>query len=340
MLRQSDFSAFKQEAKQRGIEFAPTVSKLLIAMDAAPALPNNAGIPQILSTIIDPEVVRILFAPTVSNEIMREQQKGNFAQDTIAVQGVEASGDVTAYGDYDENGGIQVNTMWATREQFRYQTMVIYGELEAQRAGLTLLNYVSEKQQAKALVLNTAANKFYFYGVNGLKNYGILNDPKLPTPIAAPAGSGGSPLWKDKEVVEIYNDILAMYEDLITRTNGIIGDGINMASPLTLCMSPQISVYFKRANEIMGNTVEKMVKDTFPNIKFVFAPQYSTDTGELVQMICDSAQGQNVGYLGYSIKLQDHAAIQMTSSWKQKTSAGTYGAVIKQPMLFAQMIGV
>ncbi|MFT1618080.1 hypothetical protein AAG991_23690, partial [Enterobacter kobei] len=89
-----------------------------------------------------------------------------------------------------------------------------------------------------------------------------------------------------------------------------------------------------------GNSVEKMVKDTFTNIRIEVAPQYSTDAGELVQMFVETAQGQDAGYCAYSEKLRAHPVITMTSSWKQKHSGTTYGAVITQPFLFAQLLGV
>lgn len=340
-LSQTDFAAFRNMAAQRGVIFPRSVSKLALAMDSAlPALEVNGGIPAIVSTYLDPEIVRILFTPNKATEIMGEKKKGSWAMDTVMIQGVEVSGDVSAYGDNDETGGVQVNSNWADRQAYRFQTMTTWGELEQERYGLALLPYVAEKQRATAQIINTAMNRFYFYGVEGLRNYGILNEPDLPAPLAAPVNSNGKTLWKDKEVIDIYNDILALYADLVARTKGVVGDGIDMASPLKLCMSPTSSVYFKRANEIVGNTVEKMVRETFPNMKFEFAPQYDTDSGELVQMICESVQGQDVGYCCFSEKMRNHPVITGASNWKQKTSAATYGTVITQPMLFAQMIGV
>ena len=82
-----------------------------------------------------------------------------------------------------------------------------------------------------------------------------------------------------------------------------------------------------------------MVKDTFPNLRIEVAPQYDTDTGELVQMFIETAQGQRVSYCAFSEKLRAHPVSTMTSSWKQNHSGTTYGAVITQPFLFAQMLG-
>ncbi|CCV60766.1 major capsid family protein [Yersinia enterocolitica] len=338
-LTQADFAAFKAEAESRGIFLPSSVTKFAMDADVQPGMPPNGGIPAIVSSFIDPEIVRTIFAKQKAVDILGEKKKGAWAQDTLMIQRVEQSGHVVAYDDYSEQGGNQVTPGWEDRQVYRYQTMVTYGELEQERYGLAMLPYVAEKQRAAAWTLNQAQNKFYFYGVSGLRNYGILNDPALPTPIT-PATVDGKTLWKDKQVVDIYNDILALYADLIARTNGAVGDGVDMASPLVLVMSPNASVWFKRANEIFGNTVEKMVKDTFTNLRIEVAPQYDTDAGELVQMFVETAQGQQAGYCAYSDKLRAHPIITMTSSWKQKHSGTTYGAVITQPFLFAQMLGV
>ncbi|ANI29448.1 hypothetical protein PL78_06280 [Yersinia entomophaga] len=338
-LTQADFAAFKAEAESRGIYLPSSVTKFAMDADVQPSLPANGGIPAIVSTFIDPEIVRTIFAKQKAADILGEKKKGSWAQDTLMIQRIEQSGDVVAYDDYSEQGGNQVTSQWENRQVYRYQTMVIYGELEQERYGLAMLPYVAEKQRAAAWTLNQAQNKFYFYGVSGLLNYGILNDPDLPAPIT-PATVDGKVLWKDKQVIDIYNDILALYADLIARTKGVVGDGVDMASPLVLAMSPNASVWFKRANEIFGNTVEKMVKDTFTNLRIEIAPQYDTDAGDLVQMFVETAQGQDAGYCAYSEKLRAHPVITMTSSWKQKHSGTTYGAVITQPTLFAQMLGV
>ncbi|BBT89452.1 DUF2184 domain-containing protein [Enterobacter cloacae] len=338
-LTQADFAAFKAEAESRGIYLPASVTKFAMDADPQPGLGANGGIPAIVSTFIDPEIVHTVFAKQKATEILGEKKKGSWAQDTMMIQRVEQSGDVVAYDDYSEQGANQVTSRWENRQVFRYQTMVTYGELEQERYGLAMLPYVAEKQRAAAWTLNQAQNKFYFYGVSGLLNYGILNDPSLPTPIT-PATVGGATLWKDKQVIDIYNDILALYADLIARTNGAVGDGVDEAAPLVLAMSPKTSVWVKKSNEIFGNSVEKMIKSTFPNLRIEVAPQYSTDAGELVQMFVETAQGQDAGYCAYSEKLRAHPVITMTSSWKQKHSGTTYGAVITQPFLFAQLLGV
>lgn len=324
----------------KGIHFQPSVTKLAMDADPQPMLPPNGGIPAIVSTFIDPTVIETLFTPNRANEIFtREEKRGSWAQDSFMIQRIEETGDTVAYDDYSEQGGVQVTPQWEGRDVYRYQTMVTYGELEQERYGLAMLPYAAAKQRAAVNVLNQDQNKFYLYGIAGLRNYGILNDPQLPAAIV-PATVDGNTRWEDKQVIDIYNDILRLYEDLVTRSNGLVGNGIDMATRLVLVMSPQASVWFKRANEVFGNTVEKMVRDTFPGMRFVVVPQYSTEAGELVQMFVEEAQGQSTGFLAYNEKLRAHPLIPDVSSYKQKYSGSTFGAVITMPFLFAQMIGV
>lgn len=189
--------------------------------DPQPSLPGNGGIPAIVSTFIDPTIVETLFTPNRAVAILgREEKRGSWAQDSFMIQRIEETGDTVAYDDYSEQGGVQVTPDWENRDVYRYQTMVTYGELEQERYGLAMLPYAAKKQRAAVNILDQDQNKFYFYGVSGLKNYGLLNDPALPAPIT-PLTVGGNVLWKDKQVVDKYNDILALYEDLVARTNGI-----------------------------------------------------------------------------------------------------------------------
>lgn len=77
-----------------------------LALDAQPALAttSNAGIPAFLTTLIDPEVYKILFSPTAAAEVLGEVRKGTWVDQTAMFPVVEATGEVSSYGDYNENG--------------------------------------------------------------------------------------------------------------------------------------------------------------------------------------------------------------------------------------------
>lgn len=176
----SKFDDFKTLATEKGIHLMPSVSKLAMDADPQPQLTANGGIPAIVSTFIDPTIVRTLFTPNRAVQIFGgEQKRGAWAQDSFLIQRVEETGDTVAYDDYSEQGAVQVTSDWEQREVFRFQTIVTYGELEQERYGLAMLPYVSEKQRAAIEVINQDQNKYYFYGVAGRKNYGLLNDLSL-----------------------------------------------------------------------------------------------------------------------------------------------------------------
>jgi len=152
-----------------------------LAMDALPALVTdpNSGVPALLTTLIDPEVFKILFAPNKGAMILGEQKKGTWLDETAMFPVVEHTGEVSSYGDFAENGRAGANTNWPQRQAYLFQTMKEYGERELERAGLARINWVSEIDRAAATVLNKFSNLTYFFGVAGLQNYGLLNDPNL-----------------------------------------------------------------------------------------------------------------------------------------------------------------
>lgn len=338
-MPQPSFKDFIQVAGEKGITFPQTVSRLAMDADPQPSLAANGGIPAIVSTFIDPTIVETLFTPNRAAAILgREEKRGSWAQDSFMIQRIEETGDTVAYDDYSNQGAVQVTPSWEHRDVYRYQTMVTYGELEQERYGLAMLPYAAKKQRTAINVLDQDQNKFYFYGVAGLRNYGLLNDPALPAPIT-PIAVDGNVLWSKKQVSEKFYDILALYEDLVARTNGIVGDGVDMSSNLVLVMSNKLSVNLKSSNEIFATSLEDMLKKAFPNMRIETAPQYSTTAGELIQMFVETAQGQEVGFMAYSEKLRAHPLVTRESSYSQKYSGTTYGAVITQPFLFAQMLG-
>src|ERR1700687_115236 len=138
-----------------------------LAMDAQPSLftTANSAVPAMLTTMIDPEVFEILFAPNKATEIFAEVQRGTWLDDTIMFPVVEATGEGSSYGDYNINGRAGVNTSWPQRQSYLFQLIKEYGEREMERAGLAKINWVSEIDKAAALTMGKFMNFSYFFGV-------------------------------------------------------------------------------------------------------------------------------------------------------------------------------
>ncbi|MNL66869.1 hypothetical protein D3C87_1913980 [compost metagenome] len=108
---------------------------------------------------------------------------------------------------------------------------------------------------------------------------------------------------------------------------------------MKLCMSPEIEVNLTKTNQYNVNVTDLLAKN-FPGMTIETAVQYNTGSGQLVQLIVDSIEGQEVATAAFTEKMRAHPIIQATSSFKQKKSQGTWGAIIKMPLGIAGMLGV
>lgn len=324
-----------------------------LAMDAQPLTVTslNAGIPAMLTSYIDPEVINIAFAPTQAAKILGERKTGDWITDTAFFPVVEHTGDVTSYGDFSQAGSSAVNTNWPQRQSYHFQIMKRYGERELERAGLARINWVSEIDKAAADVLNRFSNFTYFFGVAGLQNYGLINDPGLPaslTPGLKAAGNANAWVLSggviNATANEIYADIQALFYALTTQTAGLV----QANDKFVLATNPGTAVALTATNSF-GVDVYKLLKQNFPNIRFEVAVQYGAKTtqnpeglsgGNLVQLIAETVESGQTGYTSFTEKLRAHKTIPDTSSWKQKVTSGTWGAIIKKPMAFSSMLGV
>ena len=323
-----------------------------IAMDAQPALQTVAtgGIPALLTTTIDPNVLRVRFVPNKAAEILGEQKKGDWLQDTIAFPVLEYAGEVSTYGDYANNGNVSVNMNWPNRQNYLYQTISEYGEREVARAGLASINLVSEKDNAAADIMGRFENAIYFFGVTGLQNYGLINDPSLGpalTPAPKAAGgvtwqtAGGSP---NASANEVYNDFYALFTQLVTQTAGFIKND----DKLILAIAPGPSTALGYINSF-GLKTREALKEEFPNLEVITAVQYGKQTaaypqgmaaGNFLQLIAKTVDGQDTGYCAFSEKMRNHNLVTEMSAYKKKWSGGAWGAIIRVPYAFASMVGI
>lgn len=322
-----------------------------LAMDAQPALTTvgSSGVPAFLTNWVDPEVIDILFSANMMADIFGEEKKGDWTTQTAFFPIVEHTGEVSSYGDYNENGSSGANVNWPQRQSYLYQTFKEYGELELDRMGLAKLSWVAEQDRAAALAMNKYENLTYAFGVAGLQCYGALNDPNLPASLTpAPKAYGGSK-WINNGIVvasanEIFTDIQSLYLQEVSQSNGLV----NAKSKMTLGMSPLSSTALTQTNSFNVN-VEDLLKKNFPNLTVKTAVQYGQTTasnpqgiaaGNLVQLIAPNVEGQKTATCAFTEKMRAHKIVVGASSYKQKLTGGTWGTINKQPFAFASMLGV
>jgi len=317
-----------------------------MAMDAQPAMVtvSNAGIPAYLANYLDPEFVKVLVTKNKAAKILGEAKKGDWTTLTATFPTIENTGEVTTYGDYNEGGSVNANATFPQRQSYHYQTMTQWGERQLEVSSLAKIDWASQLNIASAIVLDKFQNNTYFYGVAGLQNYGLLNDPALLPPIAPGIkvfNSNASGPWITNNSVtatanEIYTDIQALFTQLVNQSGGLV----EMDASLVLATSPASSVALTTTNQYNVNVYD-LLKKNFPNIRFETATQYANSTtGNLMQMIAETIEGQKTGYCSFTEKMRAHAIVRDTSSFKQKKSQGTWGAVVLQPYAVASMLGI
>lgn len=334
-------STFKQLEQDAGIFFPGAMDFMPkgvshnfgMALDAQPGLVtvSNAAIPAYLSNYIDPKVIEALVAPMKAAVILGETKKGDWTTTTAMFPAIENTGEVSSYGDYSNNGVAGANANFNTRESYHYQVITRWGEKELEMAGLAKLDWASRLNMASILVLNKYQNQTYFFGVAGLKLYGLLNDPSLPASIAPTAAWSLGTTGGDV----VYADIVRLFTQLQIQANGTI----DTEEKIVLAMSPTTEVAFNKTNQYNVN-VHDQVKKNFPNIRIETAPEYATVGGQLVQMIVESVEGQQTATTAFTEKMRAHGIVKSLSSYEQKKSQGTWGTVIFRPVLIASMIGV
>lgn len=308
-----------------------------LAQDALPSLVtvSNSGIPAFLTNYVDPKLIEILTTKNKGALILGENKKGDWTTPTAFFPVVESAGEVSSYGDYSVNGEVSANMNWPQRQSYHYQTVTQWGERQLEQVGKGKIDWASQLNQSSARVMDKFQNKTYFFGVAGLQLYGLLNDPSLVTPIPPQTKAAGGFTWPNATANEVYEDIKRLFAQLVSQSNGLI----EMDARMKLCMSPTRMVELTKTNQYNVNVFD-LIKKNYPNLTFESAVEYSTVSGELVQLIAENIEGQDVGYCAFTEKMRAHAVERKTSSFLQKKSAGTWGAIITQPTAIAQLLGV
>lgn len=313
------------------------------AGDAALVTQTNNGVPLWMLTYFDPKVIEILTTPLRAEKIFKPEKRGDWTNPIMQFNLIEHTGEVQPYGDYTEHGGVGINVNYPTRQSYTFQTMATWGDKQIAEYGKAKINYHQQKEIAAAKTIKIAHNTIWFYGVAGITNYGILNDPDLPTPSAPLTYTpSGTPLvtWVQKATdpdgaLAIYEDIRLLYTNIVTASEGLI----SMDDKMKLVISNNRATYLAVKSRF-NVSVKESLKEAFPNMEIVTAPEYSTMAGELMQLIVEEVEGVPTGILAYTELERSHGVVRGASSYKEKKSAGSWGSIIFRPFGISGMLGI
>lgn len=309
------------------------------ARDAALMTAPNTGVPKEFLLFVNPEVIEVMTAPLGARSLgLGEVSKGDWTTAAAQFPMVEMTGRTAPYTDFAEAGISGVNYNFLQRSQYRFSTHIYYGDYEEAVHGAARISLVADKQRAAAFTIDSDANKFYLFGVEGLPLYGFLNAPNMPAAITANAtGIGSSTLWTDKTPQQIYEDVLTLFSELVSQSLS----WINHSSKLVLAMSPELSVRLGYASEF-NISVMDMLNKYFTNLSIVTIPELSENIASQERMILFTPEirGMKAGELAFSDKMRTSRVVEHLSSYEQKFTSTTYGTLIYLPWAFAQMVGM
>lgn len=346
------------DAEARGVHFEGATSYLptgwaqnfKLASDAMPALTTTAnnGVPFWLTTFVDPETFRIAFSPNKAAEILGEERKGDWTTTTAQFRVVENGGEVSSYGDFSNDGNTTSNANFPMRQSYLYQTVISVGDREIEMAGTAKIDLIREKNESAALVMNKFTNLSYFFGVGGVQQYGLLNDPDLPTALTPATKDYGAATWfgtaGNATANEVYNDIVDIFHDIVTRSGGLV----EATDPMVLTLSPESAVALTFTNTYNVNVTD-MLKKNYPNMRIVTAVQMGEKTstnpqgisgGNEVMLIAEKVGGERTGYCAYNEKMRTFPMVREMSAFKQKAVCGTFGSVLRTTAGIGVMLGV
>lgn len=304
-----------------------------MAYDAQPALVTaaNAGIPTLFTTFVDPTIIEVVLEPLNAAEFYTETKKGSWVSDTAMFIIAERAGYVSSYGDFSQAGRVSANINYPNRQSYHYQTFTEYGEREMARAAEGRVDWVNQLNASSLRVMLQFQNDSYLFGIAGLQNYGGVNDPALPTPIAPTVN------WTTQtDAGVIYADVLRLVQLLVSQSNGIL----SAKSPMKMGLSTTNALNLNKTNQYNVNVLTQ-IKTNFPALEIITIPQFSTvnGAGELVQLYAPNVLGQRTVESAFTEKMRAHAVVTKASSWEQKKSQGTWGTIWYRPILCAQMVG-
>ena len=128
-------------------------------------------------------------------------------------------------------------------------------------------------------------------------------------------------------------DIQSLFSQLMAQTGGLV------EADLVLVTSPAAGVGQTAVNNF-NVAMADLPKKNFPSIRMESDVGYATAGGNVAQLIAKTIEGQSTRYCAFNEKLRNHPIIPGLSSFKQKKTQGSWGAIIRMPSAIATMIGV
>lgn len=292
-----------------------------------------------------PGVVAVVTAARKIDEIVGLTTAGSWEDEQIIIQQLELTGSPTPYNDLNVVPLTDWNLNFVQRTVVRFEQGFKVGPLEQARAARVRIASDAQKRASVGLQLEIQRNAVGFYGYNSGANltYGFTNDPNLPNWVTV-ATVGGHTTWVDKTFLEIQGDILTGLQALRTQSQDTIEPN---KTPITMTVATNRVDYLAKTSDF-GISVYDWLKQFYPNVRVVSAPQYNGVNGGAngFSLHADSVSdgiSTDDGRTFIQVvpaKMQLIGTQQLSKGYEEDHSNATAGVICKRPFAVKRYSGI
>ena len=294
-----------------------------------------------------PGFVEFMTAARKIDDIVGITTVGSWEDEQIVQQVLELSGSPVPYGDTTIIPLANWNLNFVQRTVVRFEQGMRVGVLEEARSARVRINSGDQKRKSSGLQLEIQRNAVGFYGYNSGNNltYGYLTDPNLPGYNTVATGAvSSSKLWSAKTFLEIQADLLTALQGLRTQSQDTIDPG---TTPLTLAVCTNSVDYLAKTSDF-GISVKLWLKDAYPNVRVVSAPQLNNanSTANVFILHADhvndgaSTDDQRTFIQVVPAKFQLLGVAKLAKGYEEDYSNATAGVMVKRPYAVYRVTGI
>lgn len=352
------------ELSQVGIGFDHSyIAELVNTLKMAAAMDSNdVGVTpapgQIQSTASVPTLVQFLQAwlPGFVNfitaarkidELIGMSTIGSWEDEQIVQGMLEPTGNAVPYGDYNNIPLTSWNVNFEWRTVVRFEMGILVGLLEEARAARIRVSSSGEKRSQAGRALDIQRNRVGFYGYNdgAGRTYGFLNDPSLSAYVTVANGAtSGTPGWSTKTFNDITADIrtgLATLQIKSFDTIDVETTAITMAIPMGT------NQYLTVTQSVGGISVRQWIRDNYPNLRVVTAPELTDANGGLsalyfyAESVQDGSSDDNKTFIQVvPSKFQALGVEKRAKAYVEDYANATAGVMCKRPYAVVRYTGI
>lgn len=314
----------------------------LASMDSALSGPAMSGgfIQREMLQHVLPGLIRTATRVRVLDEITGVVTAGQWHDEEIILNVATPAAKAELYGDHTNIPLASYAQDQERRGIVRFEQGFQVGKLEAARQSAAGFEAAAEKRNAATESLEQGRERIGYYGFNSPETrvFGLMNEPNLPPYETAAAK------WKGGTFANITKDITDMFSQLETRSGGIIKDDTSITLTLPLGYRSALNV----ANPVArGETVYQWVKENYPNIRFVFSPEFVGANGgsDVAYMFAETVDDGSTATSAVilqvvPVKYQLIGSESQIKGYLEDATNATAGVIVTRPWAITRLTGI